>query len=88
MAEVQLTPEEILKLEFEYAQTTAEQAQDDRATILNLYLLLVGGVGSIIVGLGQARGFELPRGVYAIVFAMLALIGFFTLMKLVRLRQA
>ena len=88
MADLQLNPEEILKLEFEYAQTTAEQAQDDRATILNLYILLVGGVGSIIVGLGQARGFDLPRGVYAIVFAMLALIGFFTLMKLVRLRQA
>jgi hypothetical protein len=80
--------EEILKLEFEYAQTTAEQAQDDRATIMNLYILLVGGVGSIVVGLGQARDFDLPRGVYAIVFAMLALIGFFTLMKLVRLRQA
>jgi hypothetical protein len=88
MAELELHAEEILKLEFEYAQTTAEQAQDDRATILNLYILLVGGVGSIIVGLGQASGFDLPRGVYAIIFAMLALIGFFTLMKLVRLRQA
>ena len=88
MSDVNLNPEEILKLELEYAQTTAEQAQDDRATILNLYILLVGGVGSIVVGLGQARSFDLPRGVYAIVFAMLALIGFFTLMKLVRLRQA
>jgi hypothetical protein len=84
MADWQLNPEEILKLEFEYAQTTAEQAQDDRATILNLYILLVGGVGSIIAGLGQA----LPRGVYVIVFSLLALMGFFTLMKLVRLRQA
>jgi hypothetical protein len=84
MSDIQLTPEEILKLEFEYAQTTAEQAQDDRATILNLYILLVGGVGSIIAGLGQA----LPRGVYVIVFGLLALIGFFMLMKLVRLRQA
>jgi hypothetical protein len=88
MSELELHAEEILKLEFEYAQTTAEQAQDDRATILNLYILLVGGVGSIVVGLGQATGFDLPRGAYAIVFAMLALIGFFTLMKLVRLRQA
>ena len=84
MSDVNLNPEEILKLEFEYAQTTAEQAQDDRATILNLYILLVGGVGSIIAGLGQA----LPRGVYVIVFGLLALFGFFTLMKLVRLRQA
>lgn len=88
MSNVNLNPEEILKLEFEYAQTTAEQAQDDRATILNLYLLLAGGVGSIIVGLGQASGSDLPRGVYVLVFGLLALIGFFTLMKLVRLRQA
>lgn len=88
MTDVNLNPEEILKLEFEYAQTTAEQAQDDRATVLNLYLLLVGGVGSIIVGLGQASGSDLPRGIYVIVFGLLALIGFFTLMKLVRLRQA
>jgi hypothetical protein len=88
MSDANLNPEEILKLEFEYAQTTAEQAQDDRATILNLYLLLVGGVGSIIVGLGQTNGADLPRGVYALVFGLLALIGFFTLAKLVRLRQA
>ncbi len=94
MSDVNLNSEEILKLEFEYAQTTAEQAQDDRATILNLYILLVGGVASIIVGLSQVgssdlpRGLELPRGVYALVFALLAVIGFFTLMKLVRLRQA
>ncbi len=70
------------------ARETAAQAQNDRTTILNLYLLLVGGVGSIIVGLGQARGLDLPRNVYAIVFALLGLIGFFTLFKLVRLRQA
>lgn len=81
-------PEEILKLEFEYANKTAEQAQDDRATIINLYLLLVGGVGSIIVGLGQSSNFDLPRGVYAIVFGLLGIIGFFILFQLVRLRQA
>jgi membrane protein YdbS with pleckstrin-like domain len=88
MAEPQLDPEEILELEFEYAQSTAEQAQDDRATIMNLYLLLVGGVGSILVGFGQARGAEMPRDVYVVVFALLGVIGFFILMKLVRLRQA
>ncbi|MBM3127169.1 MAG: hypothetical protein FJ009_00870 [Chloroflexi bacterium] len=88
MADVHLNAEEVLKLEFEYAQTTAEQAQDARATILNLYIVLAGGVGSIIIGLAQANGAELPRGIYVIVFGLLALIGFFTLAKLVRLRQA
>lgn len=84
----QLRPEEILKLEFEYANKTAEQAQDDRATVINLYLLLVGGVGSIIVGLGQSNDFSLPRGVYAGVFALLGIVGFFILFQLIRLRQA
>ncbi len=88
MTNLQLDPEEILMHEFEYAQSTAEQAQDDRTAILNLYLLLVGGVGSIIVGLGQSSSLSLPRGVYAIIFALLGVIGVFILFKLVRLRQA
>jgi len=88
MEDTNLNPEEILKMEFEYARTTAEQAQDDRMAILNLYILLAGGVGSIIIGLAQASGADLPRGVYVIVFGLLAVTGFFVLMKLVRLRQA
>ena len=43
-----LHPEEILKLEFEYARETAAQAQNDRTIIVNLYLLLVGGAGSLL----------------------------------------
>jgi membrane protein YdbS with pleckstrin-like domain len=88
MVDIELDPGDILIHEFEYAQSTAEQAQDDRTAILNLYLLLVGGVGSIIVGLGQSGAASLPRGVYVIVFALLGVIGFFILFKLVRLRQA
>ncbi|MBI5029866.1 MAG: hypothetical protein HZB51_05015 [Chloroflexi bacterium] len=88
MADIQLNPEKILGHEFEYAQATAEQAQDDRTAIMNLYLLLVGGVGSILVGLGQSNAVNLPREVYVIVFALLGVIGFFILFKLIRLRQA
>jgi amino acid permease len=90
MTEMNLEPKEILKLEFEYAQETAEQAQDDRTAIMNLYLLLVGGVGSIVVGLSQsgAGAANLPRNAAALLFALLAITGFFVLMKLVRLRQA
>ena len=86
-----LQPEEILKLEFEYARETAAQAQGDRTTVVNLYLLLVGGVGSIGIALpqvGPQNGFEIPRLGYALMFTLLGLIGFFTVMKLVRLRQA
>lgn len=87
----ELHAEEILKLEFEYANKTAEQAQDDRTAIMNMYLLLVGGVGSIAVALPQfagASGIVLPDEAYALLFGLLALTGFFVLLKLVRLRQA
>ncbi len=87
----ELCPEEILELEFEYARETAAQAQNDRMTIVNLYVLLVGGVGSIAIALpqlGLAPTTPTPRGAYALLFALLALVGFFVLMKLVRLRQA
>ncbi len=90
MANLELDPEEILELEFEYARETAAQAQSDRTTIVNLYLLLVGGVSSAAVALPQlaSRGFDVPRGAYSLLFALLGLIGFFTVMKLIRLRQA
>jgi membrane protein YdbS with pleckstrin-like domain len=91
MAEPEFHAEEILEWEFEYARETAAQAQNDRTTVVNLYLLLVGGVGSIAVALpqlGLAPEAVVPRGAYAILFVLLGIIGFFTLMKLVRLRQA
>lgn len=90
MPSMDLEPRDILKMEFEYAQETAEQAQDDRTAIMNLYLLLVGGVGSIVVGLSQsgAGATNLPRNAAALLFALLAITGFFVFMKLVRLRQA
>lgn len=83
--------EAILEWEFEYARETAAQAQNDRTTIVNMYLLLVGGVGSLAVALpqlGLTPSFNVPRGAYALLFGLIALVGFFTLMKLVRLRQA
>jgi hypothetical protein len=89
--DLKLDPEEILELEFEYARETAAQAQNDRTTVVNLYLLLVGGVGSVGIALpqlGSKSGFDVPRVGYALLFTMLGVIGFFTLVKLVRLRQA
>ncbi len=88
MEPLKLDPEKILELEFQYAQSTAEQAQDDRATIMNLYLILVGGVGSIVAGLAQMDKFEALRPAFAGVFLLLGITGFFILAKLVRLRQA
>lgn len=91
MPDLTLSPEEILKLEFEYANKTAEQAQDDRTAILNLYLLLFGGVGSIAVALPQLSApsiFALPPAVYALLLGFIGVVGFFIIFQLVRLRQA
>ena len=88
MADEKFHPEEILKLEFEYASRTAEQAQDDRTAIVNLYLFLVGGVGSVIGALIQWRGVDELRLVFSFALALLGVIGFFMVFKLIRLRQS
>ena len=91
MAELELHPEEILEEEFEYARETAGQAMNDRTAIVNMYLLLVGGVGSIVVGLSQSDSnspFAVPPMAYSLLFGLLGLTGFFMVMKIVRLRQA
>lgn len=96
MAQSDLKAEEILELEFEYARETAAQAQNDRTTIVNLYLLLVGGVGSLVLGLPQILSDNtrvspttpIPPNAYVLLFTLLGVTGFFMLMKLVRLRQA
>jgi hypothetical protein len=86
-----LDPDEILKQEFEYAREAALQANSDRAQVVNLFLLLVGGVGSIALALPQLtpeRSIQLPSAVFAVVFFLIGLLGLFTVFKLIRLRQA
>jgi hypothetical protein len=82
--------ESMLLEEFNYASVTAYQAQEDRARMFNLYLLLIGVLGS-----GLAAVYQLGGGLqsYAgeLSFALLLVAGmmgiaFFT--KLIRLRQA
>ncbi|MBI5649053.1 MAG: hypothetical protein HZC40_01160 [Chloroflexi bacterium] len=88
MAEPEFQAREILEWEFEYARGTAEQSQDDRTAIMNLYLVLVGAVGSVTIALPQLGGADVPREAYGVLLGAIALIGFFVVMTLVRLRQA
>jgi hypothetical protein len=86
-----LDADEILKQEFGYARETALQANSDRTQVVNLYLILVGGVGSILLGLpslARGEGIEVPRATYAVVFFILGLLGVFSVLKLIRLRLA
>lgn len=86
-----LHPEEILKLEFEYARETAAQSQNDRTVIVNLYVLLVGGAGSLLLAaesLAPAPRLEIPTQALSVFFLVLGVLGTLTLFKLIRLRQA
>lgn len=85
-----LDPDAILQQEFEYARETALQANNDRTQVVNLYLLLVGGAGSLAVGLPALA----PAGLVAMpvllasVSGLIGLVGLFTILKLIRLRLA
>lgn len=86
----ELHAEQILELEFEYARETAMQAQNDRTVIVNLYLLLVGGVGSLLLAASSLTSGPsfLPPHSLSILFGVLGVLGALTLFKLIRLRQA
>ena len=86
-----LHSEKILELEFEYARDTAGQAVNDRTAVVNIYLLLVGGVGSVLAALAAlspSQQIEIPHNAFALAFLLLGLVGFFTIFKLIRIRQA
>ena len=54
--------ETLLKLEYEYARETIEQATEDRRKVVEFYLLLTGGLGSAALAIAQldAKGVEYP----------------------------
>src|SRR6185437_4948190 len=63
----------LLLEEFNYASTTAYQAFDDRARILNLYLIVVGvlasGLGAAYQLSGDIRVYVLPLAVVVLFIA-------------------
>jgi len=82
-----LDPADILKLEFEYARTTASEAMQDRHTLVNFYLLVTGVVVSGVVGV-LAQNTGLPKAVGAMLLWLLCGIGWLYFLKIIRLRQA
>jgi len=84
-----LAAKEILKMSFDYATETAEQAMEHRLTIVNFYLLVVGGAGSAVVALlaSTNNSANLTIGAIGLLW-LVSLIGWLTLLKLIRLRAA
>ena len=83
--------ENMLLEEYNYAATTAYQAMEDRARMFNMYLLVVGILGSAFgaiypLGGSSARTFIQPIAAVVLFAAGVAGIAFFAL--LIRLRQA
>lgn len=82
--------ENMLLEEFNYASVTAYQAQEDRARMFNLYLLLIGVLGSALAAIYQIGGglkaFAGELAIALLLVAGLMGVAFFT--KLIRLRQA
>jgi hypothetical protein len=82
--------ESMLLEEFNYASVTAYQAQEDRARMFNLYLLLIGVLGSGLAAVYQLGGglksYAGELSLALLVVAGLMGVAFFT--KLIRLRQA
>ena len=82
--------ESMLLEEFNYASVTAYQAQEDRARMFNLYLLLIGVLGSGLAAVYQlGGGLKLYAGELSAALLMVAgLMGIAFFTKLIRLRQA
>lgn len=82
--------ENMLLEEYNYAATTAYQAMEDRARMFNMYLLVVGILGSAFGAIyplgGAVRSFIQPIAVVVLFAAGVAGVAFFVL--LIRLRQA
>lgn len=79
--------------EYNYAGVTAYQAMEDRARMFNLYLLLIGVVGSAVGAIYQIGGRggstrALVQPVVILLLLVAGVLGFAFFAKVIRLRQA
>jgi len=99
-----LKAETILQLEFDYARETIEQNLEDRRKVVEFYVVISGALATLALALAQLDANRLPSVsqidsivglsgrlpsiVYALIFWMVGVTGVFTLLHLIRLRQA
>jgi hypothetical protein len=78
--------EEILEWEYEYVRNTASEAMQDRHTMINFYLVLVGVVASGVVA--NLDKLDKWQGGATLLLWVVCGIGWFHFLILVRLREA
>jgi ADP-ribose pyrophosphatase len=82
----ELSLENILTQEFNYASVTAYQAMEDRARIFNLYLLLVGVLASALTAVFQLGGRQFGGPIFAILLFLAGFLGVVFFTQIVQLR--
>ncbi len=86
LADVDLPAEDILGQEFEYARITASEANAERHTMVNYYLLITGVAASGVIGLLDNKSFPTAAG--TALLWLLCAVGWLYFLGIVRLRQA
>ena len=85
--EKSLAAADILGWEFEYARVTASEANAERHTMVNFYLLVTGVVVTgVLAVVGKEAG--LPKAVGALLLWLLVCIGWVYFLAIIRLREA
>jgi hypothetical protein len=86
LADVDLPADDILGREFEYARVTASEANAERHTMVNFYLLITGVAASgVIAVLGKP---DLPTAAGTVLLWLLCEVGWLYFLAILRLRQA
>lgn len=87
--EQDLDVEKLLMEEFKYARETAAQAMEERRTVINFYLLIVGASGSGIVALLPTVATHPPFLIAAAALLWVVVgVGWLTLFQIISLRLA
>jgi len=87
LADVPLPASDILGWEFEYARVTASEANAERHTMVNFYLLITGVAASGVVAV-VGGDTNLPSGAGTVLLWLLCGVGWLYFLAIVRLREA
>lgn len=83
-----LDPKDLILAEFNYIASNVFQANEDRARVSSYYFVTAAAVVAAILGSNLQNGSTWIYSGFMLLFAVLSLIGYFTVLQLARLRIA